>query len=47
LTVTGLQLRIAKYRKGEKREARRSYEQTVGEASREVPGEIPNGEVGP
>jgi regulator of protease activity HflC (stomatin/prohibitin superfamily) len=34
-------------RRREEREAERRYEQTIGEASREVPGEMPGGEANP
>jgi regulator of protease activity HflC (stomatin/prohibitin superfamily) len=34
-------------RRREEREAERRYEQTIGEASREVPGEMPDGEANP
>ena len=31
----------------EEREAQRRYEQTIGEASKEVPGQMPDGEANP
>jgi regulator of protease activity HflC (stomatin/prohibitin superfamily) len=34
-------------RRREEREAQRRYEQTIGEASREVPGQMPDGEANP
>ena len=34
-------------RRREEREAQRRYEETIGEASREVPAEMPNGEANP
>jgi hypothetical protein len=34
-------------RRREEREAQRRYEQTIGEASREVPGQMPDGETNP
>jgi regulator of protease activity HflC (stomatin/prohibitin superfamily) len=34
-------------RRREEREAKRRYEETIGEASREVPGEMPDGEANP
>jgi regulator of protease activity HflC (stomatin/prohibitin superfamily) len=34
-------------RRKEEREAQRRYEQTIGEASREIPGEMPDGEANP
>jgi hypothetical protein len=34
-------------RRKEEREAQRRYEETIGEASREVPGQMPNGETNP
>jgi regulator of protease activity HflC (stomatin/prohibitin superfamily) len=34
-------------RRKEEREAQRRYEQTIGEASREVPGQMPDGEANP
>jgi regulator of protease activity HflC (stomatin/prohibitin superfamily) len=34
-------------RRREEREAQRRYEQTIGEATREVPGEMPDGEANP
>jgi hypothetical protein len=34
-------------RRKEEREAQRRYEQTIGEASRELPGEMPDGEANP
>jgi regulator of protease activity HflC (stomatin/prohibitin superfamily) len=34
-------------RKKEEREAQRRYEETIGEASREVPGQMPDGEANP
>jgi hypothetical protein len=34
-------------RRREEREAQRRYEETIGEASREVPGQMPDGEANP
>jgi hypothetical protein len=34
-------------RRREEREAQRRYEETIGEASREVPGQMPDGEASP
>jgi regulator of protease activity HflC (stomatin/prohibitin superfamily) len=34
-------------RRREEREAQRRYEETIGEASREVPGQMPDGEINP
>jgi hypothetical protein len=34
-------------RRREEREAERRYEETIGEASREVPGQMPDGEANP
>jgi hypothetical protein len=34
-------------RRREEREAQRRYQETIGEASREVPGQMPDGEANP
>jgi hypothetical protein len=34
-------------RRKEEREAERRYEETIGEASKEVPGQMPDGEANP
>jgi regulator of protease activity HflC (stomatin/prohibitin superfamily) len=43
----GASAKSEEQRKREEREAERRYEETVGEVSREVPGEMPDGEANP
>jgi regulator of protease activity HflC (stomatin/prohibitin superfamily) len=46
-TGDGYEAKSAQERREEEEEAERRYEETVGDVSREIPGEMPDGEAGP